>query len=148
MAGCKLGSIALFAGLALLGPTASAFDDVPNVPPTVSMAEGTVNGKPALCATITDADGEGDLLGYGFEYTMDDGTIYKNPLLITIYFIVKRGLTVTSVTDGKQICFTKLPGNCKSVRVIGTDSEFQVGSGSATVPAAVRAGNPKFGVKR
>lgn len=148
MSGRTIWSALALALLAALAPTARGGDDGPNTPPSVAMGVGTWNGKTALYATVTDVDGASDLKGIGFDFLMDDGSTYKNPLAILLYFTFRKGLAWETVSDGKRIWFTKLPGNCASVKAVGTDSDLAVGSAVHTVPAEVRAGNPKFGVKR
>jgi hypothetical protein len=148
MNGRTIGSALALAGLAAFAPLANGFDDVPNTPPSVTMGVGTWNGKTALYATVTDADGASDLKGIGFDFLMDDGTTYRNPLAIMLYFTFRKGIAWETVGDGKRVWFTKLPGNCASLKAVGTDSELAIGSAVHAVPAEVRAGNPKFGVKR
>lgn len=142
-----LAGAALF-GLALLGASARGDDDGPGSPPAVSSFESTVGGKPALCFDVVDADGAGDLLGYGYQYTLADGSVFGNPLAITLWVVGKQGLVASDLADGKRVCFTKLPGNVVSVQVTATDRELHTASASASAPASLTAGHPTFGVPK
>lgn len=146
MIGRKLLSLATLVGLGSIGAAARGDDGTPNAPPTISIVQGTSGGKPALCVSVVDPDGAEDLLGLGYEYTLDNGQIFGNPLSITLWVAGKKGMTATNIEGGKQICFTKLPGNVVSLKVTATDSEFQQVSASGAVPTTITAGNPKFGV--
>ncbi len=147
MTGKKILSAVTTLGLLSLGAAARGDDDTPNSPPTVTASSTTVNGKPALCFNIVDPDGAADLLGYSYEYTVDGNVIFKNPLQITLWLVGKKGLSSSDVTNGKQLCFTKMPGNATSLKVTATDSEFHQVSASIAVPTALAAGNPRFGPK-
>jgi hypothetical protein len=148
MIGRKILAAATLIGLGSLGAAARGDEGAPNLPPTVSISEGVSGGKPALCIDVVDPDGASDLLGFAYEYTLDTGAIYSNSLGITLWVVGKKGLTAGDIEGGKRICITKLPGNVKTLKVTATDSELQQVSASATVPAAITAGNPKFGVVR
>ncbi len=148
MIGQKILAAATLIGLGSLGAAARGDEGAPNLPPTVSISEGTSGGKPALCVDIVDPDGAGDLLGFSYEYTLDTGVVYANPLGITLWVVGKKGLAASDISGGKRVCFTKLPANVKTLKVTATDSEFQQVSAAATVPSSITAGNPKFGIVR
>lgn len=148
MIGSRILAAATPIGLGSIGAVARGDDDPPNLPPTVAISEGTSGGKPALCVDVVDPDGAGDLLGFGYEYTLDTGAVFGNPLAITLWVVGKKGLTASDITGGKRICFTKLPGNVASIKVTATDRDLQQVGASAAVPSSLTAGNPKFGVVR
>src|SRR5688572_29686687 len=147
MVGRKLVLAAALSSLALLGSSALG-GNCSSAPPAIVMYEGTVNGKPALCVELTDPDGAADLLGYGFDYVLSDGTVYSKPLAIFLWVYGKKGLASSSVTNGKLLCFTKLPGNVVALKARGTDKAFNVATTVGNVPPSITAGNPTFGVKR
>jgi len=149
MLGRKVVFAAALVGVALLGSSALGGNgSCSAAPPSISIYEGTVNGKPALCVELTDPDGAADLLGYGFDYVLSDGTVYSRPLAITLWVYGKKGMVSSSVTNGKLLCFTKLPGNVVALKAKGTDRAFNVATAVANVPSSITAGNPTFGVKR
>ncbi|MSR47177.1 MAG: hypothetical protein EXS13_08940 [Planctomycetes bacterium] len=148
MFGHKILTAAALIGVASIGSVARGDHDDSNVAPVVSISEGTIGGKAALCVQVTDADGAADILGTGFEYTLSNGQVYSSPLRILLWVIGKKGMVTSNIDGGKQICFTKLPGNVVSLRATGIDTQFHFVSASASVPPAITAGNATFGIKR
>lgn len=146
MIGRKILSAATLLGLATLGAAAKGDSGAENSPPSVTLSETTVGGKPALCVDVVDPDGAADLLSFGFEYTLDTGIVYKNTLAITLWVYGKKGMSSSDIEDGKRVCFTKLPGNVVSLKVTAMDFDWHQVIASAAVPSSITAGQPKFGV--